>query len=273
MPDNRPHRFLPVGLVFPTAVAAHLSRIEETLVGAFVELIRERGLIQRPVLDAACGFGLKTIVMKEAGLNVEGSDLCSLAIEHAVTLARDERCEDIRYFQSSWADLPHRAGKKYAAVFNDALSWIHSDEDMEASLRGLHDVLEPGGILAYMGALPGTSDDENALLAQHWDKMMSEMGKYRLGWQHSDGAISVTECLVLERGSDFIDKHHLYVIDEDGCKRLEAMTMRNVVKWHWPLMEQFLRAAGFQRFGIKEFIAANGRPFHLVTAENSASRS
>ena len=40
--------------------------------GAFVELVRERGLRDEPVLDCSCGLGLKTIVMKEAGVSVFG---------------------------------------------------------------------------------------------------------------------------------------------------------------------------------------------------------
>jgi hypothetical protein len=59
------------------------------------------------------------------------------------------------YFVSSWAELPMRTEEHYAAIFNDALSWVHSDEEIADSLKGLHDCLRPGGILTYAGALPG----------------------------------------------------------------------------------------------------------------------
>ena len=233
---------------------------------AFVELIKERGSADKPALDCSCGLGLKTIVMKEAGLNVHGSDGCALAIEHARQLAAEEGHSDITFFRSTWADLPRTAEQRYVAVFNDALSWVYSEEEMAASLKGFHDVLLPGGILTYMGALPGSKTDGRRLLERDWDRMLSETGKYCPGFHCSDDRLSVTEALVIEKGDDYIDRHHLYLIDEEGDRRLEAMTMRHVYKWQWPKMEGFLRAAGFREFTTKEFIAANGRPFPLIVA-------
>ncbi|GAG25431.1 unnamed protein product, partial [marine sediment metagenome] len=230
--------------------------------GGFVELVKERGLDRELVLDSSCGLGLKTIVMEEAGINVEGSDACALAVEYARLLAEEEGHRDIRYFQSTWEALPRTTEKRYAALFNDALSWVYSEEEMVASLKGLHDVLKPGGILAYMGALPGSDENTSALLYNgEWSKMLSEAGRYSLGFRFSDGHRCVTQAVVLEKGTDYVDRHLLYII-EDGKKRcrLEARTERHPLKWHWPRMEQHLVRAGFCEFTTKEFIADSGKP-------------
>ena len=118
--------------------------------GAFVELVRERGLLEQPVLDCSCGMGLKTIVMREAGLTVHGSDIRAEAVRLAHLLAKEEGHADIRYFAASWAELPQVSGVRYAAIFNDALSWVCSEDEMAANLKGLHDCLLPGGVLTYM---------------------------------------------------------------------------------------------------------------------------
>jgi len=236
--------------------------------GGFVALVKERECDKEMVLDCSCGLGLKTIVIKEAGINVEGSDKCALAIECARLLAEEEGHLDLRFFPAAWEELPRATDKRYAALFNDALSWVYSEEEMALSLKGLHDVLRPGGVLAYMGALPGSDVDEEALLEQEWRKMLAQSGRYSLGFRHADGNVSVTQALVQDKGLDYIDRHHLYLIEERGKEpRLEAMTMRHGLKWHWPKMEAFLTHAGFCEFTTKEFIGANGKPSSLVVAK------
>lgn len=234
---------------------------------AFAELVKERGMAAAPVLDCSCGLGLKTIVMREAGLAVQGSDQCPPAIEYARLLAKEEGHSDIDYFVSSWADLPGNTEVRYAAIFNDALSWARSNEEMASSLRGFRDCLAPGGVLTYMGALPGTGTEGRAeLLEREWERRTAE-GSHGLGMRASRGGTSVQEVVCFDKGSDFIDEHHLYIVDEDGARRLERWCIRITLKWSWPRLEQALTGAGFVSFSTKEFIAANGKPFHLVVAQ------
>ncbi len=235
--------------------------------GAFVEVVRERGMTGEPVLDCSCGLGLKTIVMREAGLRVHGSDQCELAVEYARQLAREEGIPDIPYTVSSWSELPRRTGAQYAAIFNDALSWICSDQEMADSLKGLYDCLRPGGVLAYMGALPGTDGtDRQELLEQQWRKRTIN-GKHVPGLFAFDGETSVQEAISFDKGPDFIDEHHLYMINEVGVRRVETWCLRCCLKWSWPRIFHFLKEAGFSSFDTKQFVAANGNPFHLVLAE------
>lgn len=233
--------------------------------GAFIELMHERGLAAETVLDCSCGLGLKTIVMREGGLNAQGADQCELAVEYARLLAEEEGHADLRYFVSSWAELPRRTETRYAAIFNDALSWMYSDEEMAASLKGFHDCLVPGGILTYMGALPGTDTDQQQLLEQEWERKTAN-GRHWLGIRAGDGERSMQEVVFLERGPDFIDEHHLYIVAEGGVSRVESWCLRCALKWGWPRIQPLLEEAGFSTFGTKEFIAANGKPFHLVVA-------
>ena len=72
--------------------------------GAFMELVRESGMLAQAVLDSSCGLGLKTIVMREAGLEVHGADGCAEAIRLARLFAEEEGHSDIPYFVASWAE-------------------------------------------------------------------------------------------------------------------------------------------------------------------------
>jgi len=233
--------------------------------GAFVELMRERGTLDQPALDCSCGLGLKTIVMREAGLAVSGADACSEAVRLARRFAKEEGHEDIAYFVSLWAELPRKTEVRYTAIFNDALSWVYEDEEMAASLRGLHDVLLPGGTLAYIGALPGTHDDRRRLLDQEWEKRTAS-GRHRLGMAAVDGCTSVQEVIFLEKGTDYVDEHHLYVVRDGDEQRVESWCLRLPLKWDWGRIRPFLDEAGFVSFTTKEFVGANGRPSHLVVA-------
>lgn len=233
--------------------------------GAFIELMRERGMENQPVLDCSCGLGLKTIVMREAGLAVSGADACPEAVRLARRFAEEEGHEDIPYFVSSWADLPRNAEIRYAAIFNDALSWVYEDKEMAASLRGLHDSLLPGGILAYMGALPGTQDDRQQLLDQEWEKRTAS-GRHRPGIAAVDGRTSVQEVLFLEKGTDYIEEHHLYAVREGDEQRIETCCVRVALKWDWATIQPLLEEVGFISFTPKEFVAASDEPFPLVVA-------
>ncbi len=231
--------------------------------GAFIELMNGRGENSAPILDCSCGLGLKTIVMREAGLNIQGADRCELAVENARLLAEEEGHGDMTYFVSAWEELPRRTEARYAAIFNDALSWVCSDEEMTASLKGIHDCLIPGGVLTYMGALPGTDTDQQEILEQAWEKKTVN-GRHRLGASWTDGKTSMQEAVFLEKGPDFIDEHHIYIVDGDGERRVENWCLRIPVKWSWPRIRPFLEEAGFSSFNTKEFASANGKASHLV---------
>ena len=112
--------------------------------------------------------------------------------------------------------------------------------------------------------MPGTDTDQAEILERDWRNLTGASGKYALGWEHERDGVHVTETIVHERARDHIDSHFLYLINEHGETRLEAMTMRRSFLWSWPKMERFLSEAGFGAFEVKEFAAANGKHSHLI---------
>ena len=230
----------------------------------FTEIVRELG--GGPALDCSCGFGLKTIVMADMGLDVVGSDGCAFAVEKARELAELEG-HDIEYFTSAWSELPERTGRRFVAIFNDALSWTVTREAFEASLRGLRDALEPRGVLVFMGATEGSpSDDESRqkLLLESYDREPP----FRIEWTHETAGIICTALAVRELGDDYFDEHHLYLINDAGAQQLEVATIRQPVTWDWPILVEMFSAAGFSKLETRTFAerAADGGSIRLNIA-------
>jgi SAM-dependent methyltransferase len=209
------------------------------------------GLGGGPALDSSCGLGLKTILLKEMGLNVAGSDGCAFAVEKARELADLERL-DIDYFTSSWAELASRTPRCFDGIFNDALSWTVTREEFEASLRGFLGVLKPHGVLVFMGAEAGSSDDP-----AHRKKLLEELWSRRPGleidWTHEEKDTRCTRIIARELGPDFMDEHSLYLVEEAGRQRLETATVRQPVYWHWPILREMFADAGFSNLQTREF--------------------
>ncbi|MCG3180756.1 MAG: hypothetical protein BIFFINMI_03119 [Phycisphaerae bacterium] len=220
--------------------------------GCFARIVRERG--GGPALDCSAGLGLKTIVMAEMGVQIAGSDGCGLAVEHARELARMEDCA-VEFFQSTWAELPARTGRRFAAVFSDVLSWTLTREEFEAALIGLRDVLLPGGVLVFMGAgkaSPTGPEHRRRLLDEQWARRPT----FSIEWDCRDADTRCTCLLCRERGEDFIDEHHLYLVEQGGRRRLETATIRQPVRWDWPDLADLFAAAGFSDLDTLEFPGA-----------------
>ena len=88
------------------------------------------------LLDCSCGLGSQAITFAEAGYRVTGSDRSGFAVSRAPELARNFGRE-IAFFQAQWKDLPSKTTQRFDAVFCDGLSWLHTEGEMAAALRGL----------------------------------------------------------------------------------------------------------------------------------------
>ena len=231
-------------------------------------------------LDASCGFGLKTIVLAEMGVDVVGSDACAFAVEKARELARREG-RAIDYFVSTWAELPERTPGRFHVIFNDALSWTTTREEFEASLAGFLRALSPGGVLAFMGApegAPASPEHQRKIL----DELMGRHPRFEIEWTHESGGARCTALAFRlrqgfggqgrERGAEWMDEHHLFLVEEAGRTRLETATIRQPVLWHWPLLAEMFAAAGFASLHAREFPsrAADGGPVRLNIARREA---
>jgi SAM-dependent methyltransferase len=218
------------------------------------------------VLDASCGFGLKTIVLKEMGVKVVGSDGCAFAVEKAKELARLEQL-DIPYFVSTWAKLPEGTTGRFDMIFNDALSWTETRGEFEASLAGLLGALKPGGVLVFMGAEEGGTDDPAARRRLLLDTYHREP-PFRIEWSREDGPTRSTAFAVRQLGDTHFDEHHLYLVEEKPSARLEVATLRQPVSWDWPVLREMFAGAGFVSLHTRAFPgkAAGGRAIKLNVA-------
>lgn len=199
-------------------------------------------------------------------MNVVGSDGCAFAGEKARELARLEG-HDIEFFTSRWADLRSRTGRRFDGIFNDALSWTRTREEFEASLRGFLAALKPRGIFVFMGATKGSASDparRRKLLRELWQ----QRPKFSIEWTREHGGTRCTSVLVRERGDTFVDEHHVYLIEQKGESRIETASIRQPVTWHWDVLDEMFREAGFASLDTHTFagMASDGSDLALNVA-------
>jgi hypothetical protein len=206
---------------------------------AFADVAR---LVKAQVLlDSSCGLGLKTICLAEMGLNIVGCDGSPYAVEQARELAREEKSA-VTYFPSRWKELPQNAPHRFDGIFNDALSWIPTWDELGASLVGLFHALKPGGFLMFLGAAQNASaEDGKRKLAEEWEKQPHEWAE----WLCRDGAQTCARVVLKRRAADYIDDYILYVVDEAGRTHLESTTLRRPFYWNWKHWHDAVRMAGF----------------------------
>jgi len=206
------------------------------------------------VLDCSCGFGAKTAALREMGFRTYGSDGCSFAVEKARELAR-ERSLNIGYFTSTWGDLPQKAPARFYGVFNDALSWIVTEEEFAASIRGIRETLLPGGIFVFLGAREGDPPGEGMELLR---EELARVPRFSIEWHHTAEGTECTCLLAREAGKDYIDMHRLYLIRQPSGQRLETATIRNPFCWDWPRLERLFARAGYSSLRTREAIEKVG---------------
>jgi SAM-dependent methyltransferase len=216
---------------------------------AFTRIFHDLG--GKLALDSSSGLGLKTIILKEMGVEVVGCDGCSFAVEKALELARLEGC-DVEYFTSRWAELPGRTGLRFDGIFNDALSWIVTREEFEASLEGFLGVLQPGGVLVFMGAAKGSTSDPQSRQA-FFESFWRSRPRFSIEWTHEEGGTRCTSVQVREKGDLFVDAHHLFLIEERDALRLETATIREPAYWSWAVLEEMFAKVGFARLDTRTF--------------------
>lgn len=231
------------------------------LAASITGVLKDLGLAEGQVLDCSCGLGFQAIVLREVGLRVHGADRGEFAVDRARELAR-EVGHEIDFFVSRWDELPAKTQLRFDAVFCDALSWLHTDAEMAAALRGLRGVLRTGGVLIFQGAPVGSDE---AGLQRDSDAWWASVPAASLRWTHTEGAVRCTALSVPSRGEDCIDWRLLYLIEENGTQRLEDVTMRESLRWNARRFSEMARACGFDCPVTREVQAwsPGGRPAAL----------
>ena len=104
------------------------------------------------VLDAGCGAGLTAVDLAKMGHSVHGVDVSSKMLEHARKNLTDAGIEESR-FELTCSDV---FGAKLKADSFDAvaaLGFLQYQPDEATSLRELHRVIKPGGVLVITGPM------------------------------------------------------------------------------------------------------------------------
>jgi cyclopropane fatty-acyl-phospholipid synthase-like methyltransferase len=113
--------------------------------------------VASPVLDAGCGTGEHALFFAARGHQVTGIDFVAEAIRRARRKA-DERGLAVRLLVKDATTLGDW-GERFASVIDCGLFHVFSDDDRRRYVRGLAQVLQPGGrlfLLSLSDAEPGT---------------------------------------------------------------------------------------------------------------------
>jgi len=223
------------------------------------------GLLGKPgvrLLDSTCGLGDHTINLRDVGFDVEACDASSFVLDHAARNIKDAGLE-VPLFVSRWQDLGKRPAR-YDVVFNDVIHWIYDPGELREAAAGLRDALVPGGSLVFFFADGREPEPGAGLKILEWD--WQNMGRTQLAWEHEKDGTRVSLALMNERGADFIDQHHFYVIAEAEKKRLESFTMRRVYRWDFHALSRALKDAGFSSVESHAFQNVKGHGYALNLA-------
>jgi SAM-dependent methyltransferase len=239
------------------------------LAASIMKVLNDLGLSEGLVLDCSCGLGFQAIVLREAGLRVHGSDRAPFAVERARELSR-EIGNDIDFFVSRWDELPARTPLRFDAVFCDALSWLHSRDELVAAFRGLRGVLRPGGVLMFQGEPQGATRESSIERLERW---WESVPRASVNWRHQEGPVTCTSMTLGSRGVDYIDWHLTYLLEEANAQeektlRLEHFIIRESLRWGWQDLFDVAAAAGFSRLytHVDAEWSPRGRPVGLNVA-------
>jgi len=109
-------------------------------------IFTERGV--KTVLDAGCGTGRQVIDLALRGFNVTGTDISTSMLERASENMKANGL-DIPLVQSDFASLGNKVKGEFGGVYciGNSLPHVADAVELRASLQGMIDVLEPGGVL------------------------------------------------------------------------------------------------------------------------------
>ncbi len=111
--------------------------------------VLERLVPGASVLDCACGPGHDALTLARAGYAVKASDASAGMVSVARELLESAGRPDVSVNCCRWEDLPGVLTDQFEAVFcvGNSISHCAEGDAMVAALAGMHDVLQPGGVL------------------------------------------------------------------------------------------------------------------------------
>jgi SAM-dependent methyltransferase len=130
-----------------------------------------------PVLDAGCGTGEHALFFAARGHQVTGIDFVEEALRRARSKA-DERGLAVEFLLKDATALGDW-GRRFATVIDCGLFHCFSDDDRPRYVRGLANVLRPGGqlfLLCFSGQEPGTEGPRRVSRQELYDA-------FAAGWE------------------------------------------------------------------------------------------
>ena len=110
-----------------------------------LDLGRKHGLQGNTVLDVGCGTGKSFMPMLEKGWQVTACDLSPSMAE----LARVKAGPGVRIEVADMRELPVYGSFDMVCCLDDAINYLHTQEEVERTLRGLAANLAPHGLLIF----------------------------------------------------------------------------------------------------------------------------
>lgn len=176
------------------------------------------------VLDAPCGWGRHTGLLRSAGLDAFGADLSVTLLRRGASEARADGWP-VRYAAADLRALPFRDGS-FDAVVNvfTSLGLFETDEEDRTALREARRVLRPGGRLL--------------LESMHRDDVVCSYAE-RDEWTLPDGTdVRVERSFDAVRGIS--DERMEWRRDTEGGTKHHALRLRTATE-----IDRLLRDAGF----------------------------
>lgn len=169
------------------------------------ELAREIG---GPVLEIACGTGLATIPVAEAGLEVTGVDLARPMIEYA-RLKAQQRQLAIEWVEADARELA--LGRLFQFIFltGNAFQAFLRRPDQERLLASVRQHLAPGGVFAFETRNPSGHDLSDRLEEELWFAYTDVQGRsVRVsGTQQYDPIAQIMHWVTYRRWRESTDEH------------------------------------------------------------------
>jgi SAM-dependent methyltransferase len=119
--------------------------------------LAEAGQIRGSVLDVGCGTGENLLYLAARGHEAWGIDFVPVAVERAKAKAA-QRGIDAQFLVGNALEL-NKLGRHFDTVIDCGLFHTFADEERPAFVRGLAEVLRPGGflyLLCFSDEQPGT---------------------------------------------------------------------------------------------------------------------
>ena len=198
----------------------------------------------KSILDCSCGLGFKTVMFAKMGYKVEGSVASAIAIKYALQLAKEHGLK-IKFFHSSFEDLPRASKRVYDCVYSDYFDELETYKALLDSAKGVYSVLKKDGKFIFCSFSPEWKKSElNKLIERVW----KERERFKIDPPIEQSGVKVIHIEVADKTSEGILENNIYLIEERGVMRAEIAPIMNPrIKWTYSDYVKILSEAGFKK--------------------------